>query len=153
MQLAGRKLKALRNRTSHYEVVDGVLYRKETVRGQQRKLLYVPDVDELRVKELKRAHGEKGATEEGKHADAGQVHEGAEKMEALLLRDRYWPGLRRDCKNKRKYCHWCKTREEVATNAGLLAPSTSQELKGKRRIVLDLTASCRRRGAETTTWW
>lgn len=106
----------------------GVLYHKwesgeEGVVWQ----LVVPEVDGLREELLEKAHkGNEGPHESGK------------KMYERLRRDRMWRGMLAACEEFRKRCATCKEREVINNGLGLLVPTTSEELRGRKRVALDL---------------
>ena len=133
----------LARQAEHCQLVDGVLYHIKEIESRRKdgtaevvSQLWVPDVDGLRERYLRRAHG--SAPREGEAELAEGAHEGAQKMFERLRRDFYWPTMLDDCTSTKRRCFVCKAREALHNNYGLLDPTRSDRLKGKHLVCLDL---------------
>lgn len=121
------RAKGLAALAQHFEIVDGALYHIQIVKGGQLLIqLAVPDVDNLRQERLRIAH------------EVESAHEAPQKLFERVRRWFFWETLLADCKAYYEACDPCMKHKSMPTNIGLLDPTTTAKLRGKRRFFLDM---------------
>jgi hypothetical protein len=131
-RLAPAKRKWLEKQASHYTLVDGALYGLSQEDGKVMKQIIVPNVDGLRQRYLRVAHGyaKDGVATKPEHNQEREgegAHEGGEAMFHRLRRDRNWKGMRKDCDAEARKCHICREFKAIKNKSGLLQPTTGEQ--------------------------
>jgi hypothetical protein len=117
------KIAAMAERTT---MVGGVLYILYKHKGDWRRLLWIPDVDDLRREAFEKAHAAEGG------------HRKVAKTYARLLETVYWDNMHSDVVRWISECAVCFLTSKFSSNWGGLQPTTSETLAGRSRVAMDL---------------
>ena len=126
-----KDLRVLVAKAEQCVLIDGVLYHlhKPGVRSAKRdwvQQIVVPDVDGLRKEWLDRAHAKEGG------------HRAARKTFDRLLGMVWWETMYEDCEKWTRECLTCGYMKTFDKKRGALQPTTTKQLKGQRRVAMDL---------------
>jgi hypothetical protein len=127
----GKELGVLVAKAEHHAMIEGVLYHiykpgKKSAKRDWIQQVVVPDVDKLREEWLDRAHAKEGG------------HRAAKKTFDRLMGMVWWEGMYEDCEKWTRKCLTCGTMKAFDKKRGALQPTTTDQLKGQRRVAMDL---------------
>jgi Integrase zinc binding domain/RNase H-like domain found in reverse transcriptase len=122
------RVAALAQRTTAVDRVLYFLHKPGSRAGKEewRKLIWVPDVDNLRMEWFKKAHGQEGG------------HRKVAKTYARLTESVYWDNMYSDVLKWVEECPVCFATRKFSNNLGGLQPTTSAMLAGHSRVGMDL---------------
>ena len=126
-----KDMRVLVAKAEQHVLIDGVLYHlhKPGPRSAKRdwiQQIVVPDVDGLREEWLDRAHAKEGG------------HRAAKKTFDRLLGMVWWDTMYEDCEEWTRECLTCGSMKTFDQKRGALQPTTTKQLKGQRRVAMDL---------------
>ena len=130
-EVKDKELRLLAAKAEQYVLINGVLYHihkpgKRSAKRDWIQKVVVPDIEELRKEWFKRAHAREGG------------HRASKKTFTRLMGMVWWEEMFEDCERWTNECLTCAENKTFDLKRGPLQPTTTEQLKGQRRVALDL---------------